>query len=41
MGSDIEMEYKPDTGRVAIYETLYQKYLELAKNAEIINHITL
>jgi L-ribulokinase len=41
MGSDIEVEYNPDTKRTAIYEALYQKYLELAKNAEIINRINL
>ena len=34
MGSDVEVEYKPDTRRVRVYETLYKKYLELAKNAE-------
>ena len=37
MGSDVEVEYKPDTRRVRVYETLYKKYLELAKNAEYIN----
>ena len=37
MGSDIEVEYKPDTRRARVYETLYKKYLELAKNAEYIN----
>ena len=37
MGADIEVEYKPDTRRVRVYETLYKKYLELAKNAEYIN----
>lgn len=37
MGSDVEVEYKPDTKRVRVYETLYKKYLELAKNAEYIN----
>ena len=37
MGSDVEVEYKPDTRRARVYETLYKKYLELAKNAEYIN----
>lgn len=37
MGSDVEVEYKPDTKRVRVYETLYKKYLELAKNTEYIN----
>ena len=37
MGADIEVEYKPDTRRARVYEILYQKYLELAKNAEYIN----
>lgn len=37
MGADVEVEYKPDTRRVRVYETLYKKYLELAKNAEYIN----
>lgn len=38
MGSDIEAEYQPDGKRSLIYETLYKKYLELAKLAEIINN---
>ncbi|EKU90998.1 ribulokinase [Bacteroides oleiciplenus] len=37
MGADIEVEYKPDTRRARVYEILYKKYLELAKNAEYIN----
>ncbi|WP_330941664.1 ribulokinase [Bacteroides sp. MSB163] len=37
MGADIEVEYKPDTERARVYEILYKKYLELAKNAEYIN----
>ena len=37
MGSDIEAEYRPDEKRALIYETLYKKYLELAKLAETIN----
>ena len=37
MGADIEVEYKPDTRRATVYEILYKKYLELAKNAEYIN----
>ena len=37
MGSDIEAEYRPDEKRTLVYETLYKKYLELAKLAEIIN----
>ena len=37
MGSDVEVEYKPDTKRARVYEILYKKYLELAKNAEYIN----
>ena len=37
MGSDVEVEYKPDTRRARVYEILYKKYLELAKNAEYIN----
>ena len=37
MGADVEVEYKPDTRRARVYETLYKKYLELAKNAEYIN----
>ena len=31
MGSDVEVEYKPDTRRVRVYETLYQKYLKIAE----------
>ena len=38
MGSDIEIEYRPDTERKKIYEILYRRYLQLARNAEIINH---
>lgn len=37
MGADVEVEYKPDTRRARVYEILYKKYLELAKNAEYIN----
>ena len=38
MGSDIEVEYRPDKKRSHIYEVLYRKYLELAKLAETINN---
>ncbi|WP_455606610.1 ribulokinase [Bacteroides sp.] len=31
MGSDVEVEYKPDTRRARVYETLYQKYLKIAE----------
>ena len=31
MGSDIEVEYKPDVERKKVYEILYRKYLQLAK----------
>ncbi len=31
MGSDVEVEYKPDTKRARVYETLYQKYLKIAE----------
>lgn len=31
MGSDVEVEYKPDTRRTRVYETLYQKYLKIAE----------
>jgi L-ribulokinase len=31
MGSDVEVEYKPDTRRVRVYEILYQKYLKIAE----------
>lgn len=34
MGSDIEIEYRPDTERKKIYEILYKKYLQLARNAD-------
>ena len=33
MGSDIEIEYRPDTERKKIYEILYRKYLQLAKTS--------
>ena len=33
MGSDVEVEYKPDPERVKVYEELYPKYLTLAKTA--------
>ena len=33
MGSDIEVEYKPDAERKKIYEILYRKYLQLAKTS--------
>lgn len=33
MGSDVEMEYKPEPERVKVYEELYRKYLELTKTA--------
>lgn len=31
MGSDVEVEYKPDTRRARVYEILYQKYLKIAE----------
>jgi len=34
MGSDIEIEYRPDTERKKIYEILYRKYLQLAEIAK-------
>lgn len=37
MGSDIEVEYQPNKESVFIYETLYKKYIELAKASEIIS----
>lgn len=36
MGSDIEVEYHPDEKRALVYETLYKRYLKLAKYAEIV-----
>ena len=39
MGSDIEAEYQPDKKRFLVYETLYKKYLELAKVAETLSNI--
>ena len=33
MGSDVEIEYKPNPKRVEVYEELYRKYLELTKSA--------
>ena len=38
MGSDIEAEYQPNEKRSLVYETLYKKYLELAKVAEIVSN---
>lgn len=39
MGSDIETEYQPNEKYSLVYETLYKKYLELAKLAESISNI--
>lgn len=39
MESPVETEYRPDAGRSAVYECLYDRYLESAKLAETISRM--